>query len=186
MRTWPSVRGTNGSTRRVSVLNSRNRSSPANKGTSAERPLTGALFLSEHALHDADRLEDRARVVRGKAPDATLDLSDAQVAALRQYALALWRHLEAHNARVVNIAAPMNEPDAFHFAHHLAHRRRLHLLGRGHLAERARPTHEHRERGQLRRGNTGERVGPPHAAQEMDGRRVQPVGGLAFPASRGP
>src|SRR5438105_904599 len=146
MRTSPWVSGTNGSTRRVSVLN---------RLSCTVLPLrTGYLrgLFPQHALDDLDRRRDRGAIARRLRLEPSLDLRDTHLPAFREHPASFGGHRHADHARVRAVANTAHQPGALHLRPERAHGRRPYLLRRRQLAQRPLPAHQDRPPGALRPG----------------------------------
>ena len=99
-------------------------------------------------------------------------------ASLLEKVCAFSRGANLHAPRVVRVTSNFNQTAALESCDDAAHGRRLYLLGGRQFAQGFRPAkHQHRERGQLRGTDTRGGILLAHATQQVNGRRVEAVGG---------
>ncbi len=135
-----------------------------------------APFL-EHLAENLHGFADLGALPRIHARHLRRQFRDAPPSRCLEQPRAAGAGPDAHASGVRRIFPDYDQPAAGQSGDDPAHRRRLDLFGRGQLAQRLRASeHQHRQRRKARRAFAAHPVLLADPSQQMDRRRVQPVG----------
>ena len=137
------------------------------------------MSAPDDALEHVERPSEHGNVFLRQRTELARELGDATLASLLHDSSALRRGANAHDAPVLGIGLAAHEPSFLERGDDPGHRRRTHLFRRGEVAERDGSGED--DDGERREPGSAESGGVILAAQapeQVNGRRVEPVGRL--------
>jgi hypothetical protein len=136
------------------------------------------LLRSGQLLQDWQGSQDNGAVARAQSAERGVEGRDAAATTLLEKARAARGCLDSADAPVVRVDLALDESRRLERLDETGDRRRPDLLDGGERAEGLwAGEDEHGQRGELRRRETGGVILPPKAAEQMDGDRMEAIGG---------